>query len=571
MAKNRLSWYALRSFSPSGVLHGERAARPWGFAGLVCLLVVSLLSFGLLAETAWARSPWQQNIPPERVIIYHDVTDEYCGEGASWRDTITVWNVGALGGPQYEQAVWSYFNCENGAAVSYERDDGVFTGGPEGTITFPPRSGDEIKIGWALEDGKKAYFCFGGFEPWTVQNPQAFDAFYTTTAPQQPAAPQQPSAPGASDGLPAGLPVAVILVVLVGAGGAVVVGGAIVVKVVAGALKRPPAPPRRPPSPQPSDPEAAEAIRAWQQAAQQADNEAEEFIRQWETARQSGDPNDPGYQALEKKYQDYIQEQRLQAAEARRKAQEIEALEQQHQQELRQQQAYRRHRQAEGDFIERQRQLQAQRQGGFDRQVDQSARDNQQKLEQLKIKQKQNRLKRNKDLIETRMKVNQAEANMYQSFGQGYDLAVTGLEYVKAGADFAIDVCAEINPGAGKLVKTVYKVASGTGEGVGEAMVDPQNWAAHIGKGAAKGVVEVGADALKSGMVDGLLPQVRSHPIFSGVKMNTDPVRMSMFLEQPGRPAAILRGIFNAGLERLTDQVNPIIYGRDALKSLIGQ
>lgn len=461
------------------------------------LIVVPLLSLWLLSGTAWARSPWQQNIPPERVVIYHDVTNEYCGEGASWRDTITVWNVGALGGSQYEGAVWSYSDCEDGVVVSYQRDDGVFQGGPNGAITFPPRSESEIQVGWVLEDGKTASFGpGGGFEPWIVQNPQAFDAFYTT------AAPPQSSTPGASGGLP----VAVILVVLVGAGGGVVVGGAIVVKVVAGAFKRPSAPPGRPPSPQPSDPEAAEAIRAWQQAAQQADQEAEKYVRQWEKARQSGDPNDPAYQALEKKYQDYIQEQRRQAAEARREAQEIDAQEQQYQQEVRQQRAYQQGRQREAGWLAQDRLRQAER-------------------SRLEVQQYQQRIEAiNQKYIDARNKrwedwrdYLSLQAAHQQQMGAIYDNIVTQLEWVEYGADFVIETYAEYNPGAGIILRDTYKMTKNVAVGASESYQDPKNWKAHMTRGAIKGFLDVAHDHLDDQIP---FPKVKGSWMRSGGKIS---------------------------------------------------
>jgi hypothetical protein len=360
-----------------------------------------------------------------------------------------------------------------------------------------------------------------------------------------------------SGGSSIGLPMVVVLVLVVGAGGVVLAGGVITITSIA--LKKPPALPKAP-----ADPESA-------QAAEQADLEADAVIRQWESVRASGDPSDPEYKALEQKYQDYIDDQRRQAVEARRQAQEIEAQEQQYQQEVRQQQAYRQHRQAEADFIQQESQRQIRRAGAFDRQMDQLVRTNQQKMEQLKIKQKQDRLRRQRDLIEGRMNVDQAEANMYLSFGQGANVVVTGLEYIKATADFAIDVGADIIPGAGKMIQGVYKVGAGMGEGVGEAMQDPDHWAAHLAKGTAKGLLDLGADKLKGGLVNGLPPQIRNHVIFRGAKINHDPARMSTFLEASGRRAAIQRGIFNTGLSRITDQANPVIWGRDGLKNLIGR
>ena len=173
--------------------------------------------------------------------------------------------------------------------------------------------------------------------------------------------------------------------------------------------------------------------------------------------------------------------------------------------------------------------------------------------------------------MELRMKVNEAESRMYRSFADGYQVVETGLEYVKTGADLAIDVGANINPAAGKLIKSAYKVAAGTAGGVGEAMADPTNWATHVARGAARGILDVGADKLKAGAIKGLPSPVRKNPFFSGVKINTDPVRISTFLEQTGGSAALKRAIFNTASTKLKNRINPIMVGKEWVKSLVGK
>lgn len=359
----------------------------------------------------------------------------------------------------------------------------------------------------------------------------------------------------------------VIVIVAVGGGGLVFIAGVAAVGVFTWSVlkKRPSAPKAR------IEPPVAETSSEWSQAAQQADLEAEKYIQQWEAVRTSGDPNDPGYQALQKKYHDYIESQRQQATKARRQAQEIDAREAEYQREVRQQQAYRQHRKAESQFIQRQSERQTRRQGSYDRQVDRQVRQNHRRLEQLKAQQKKARIRRHKELIEGHINVDLAEAEMYNSFGRGFERVSSGLEYVKSGADFVIDTFADINPGAGKLIQTGYKIGAGMGEGVGESMQDPANWFSHLTRGTAKGLLDVGADRLKSGMVNGLPPQLREHVIFRGARQKHDPLRLPSFLELPGRPAALQRGIFNTALTRGTDQVNPVIWAREALKNLIGR
>jgi hypothetical protein len=555
----KLNWFPLRILVLAGALW-------WS------------LSF---AETGQARREFPQPAGLEPQKVYASTQPGApCLNGEEIK--LEVWNVGAAGGEQYEEVIingkrkmgFTFSGGENGY-IFESAYQGKFNTLDEYLQYQNSDSGNTIKEWWQFVDGVKVeqriYWKNFGEDDFketvrcglAVENPQAFQP---STAPTQPpvsgpqpgTSPENPPATTktANPNLP--LIAAVILV-----GGAVLVvtatGGILVIKALA--------PRTRPPTPG----DAASAIRAWQRAAKQAEREAENYIQQWEKARQTGDPNDPGYQALEKQYRDYIQHQRQRAAEARQKAGEIEASEREFQREERQQQAYRRHREAESGFIQQESQRQAQRQGGFDRQMDQAVRQNQQKQEQRQLEQKQARLQRERDLIESRMKVNEAESRMYQSFAAGHQLAQTGLEYIKAGADFAIDVGANLNPMIGKMIKSAYKLAAGTAGGVGEALADPKNWGTHVLKGAARGVLDVGADKLKSGAIKGLPSPVRTHPFFRGVKVNTDPVRISTFLEQTGRSAALQRAIFNTACTKLKNQINPIMVGKEMLKEKLGK
>lgn len=550
---------------------------------LQILVLIGALWWSLsLAETGQARRefPLQTGLEPQKVYA-----STRPGAPCLNDDEIKmeVWNVGAAGGEQYEEVIL------NGKSGEF-----IFSGGENGFLLQSAYKGrfsslDEYLqnqtdsagnpqtswMWWQFVDGVQVeqhvrWKNFGDEAAketvrctLVVENPQAFQPSAVATVPTRPASapppgtsPENPPVNTVNPNLP--LIAAVILV-----GGAALVvtatGSILVIKALT---------PRTRPT-LPGD--TASAIRAWQRAAEQAEREAEKYIRQWEKARQTGDPNDPGYQALEKQYRDYIHHQHQQAAEARQKAGEIAAREREFQREERQQQAYQRHRQAESGFIQQENQRQAQRQGGFDRQMDRAVRQNQQKQAQLQFEQKQARLQRERDLIESRMKVNEAESRMYRSFAAGHQLAVTGLEYVKKGADFAIDVGANLNPMTGKMVKSAYKMAAGTAGGVGEALADPKNWGTHVLKGAARGVLDVGADKLKSGAIKGLPSPVRTHPFFRGVKVNTDPVRISTFLEQTGRSAALQRAIFNTACTKLKNRINPIMVGKEMLKEELGK
>ncbi|MBN1667974.1 MAG: hypothetical protein JW862_12840 [Anaerolineales bacterium] len=359
----------------------------------------------------------------------------------------------------------------------------------------------------------------------------------------------------------------VILMAAVGVGGLIFIAGVAIVGTIAWSVlkKRPTGPSTRIELP------VTETVNDWSKTAQQADQETEKYIQQWETARNSGDPNDPGYQALQQKYQDYIESQRQQTPGARQQAQEIETRDTEVQREERQQQAYRQHREAETQFFQLQNDHQTRRQGACDRQIDRPVRQSCHRLAQLKTRQKKARIRRQKELIEGHINVDLAEAEMYNAFGRGYERVSNGLEYVKSGADFVIDTFADINPGTGKLIQTGYKIGAGLGDGAGESMQDPGNWFSHLTRGTAKGLLDVGADRLVSGMVNGLPPQLRQHVIFRGARQNHNPLRLPSFLELPGRPAAVQRGIFNTALTRGIDQVNPVIWARDALKHMIGR
>jgi hypothetical protein len=108
-------------------------------------------------------------------------------------------------------------------------------------------------------------------------------------------------------------------------------------------------------------------------------------------------------------------------------------------------------------------------------------------------------------------------------------------------------------------------------EGVNGSLQEPGNWFRTLTRSTAKGFLDAGATRLNNGMLNGLPPQLRAHVIFRGARLNYDPLRLPSFLELPGRPAALPRGIFNTALTRGTDPVNPVIWARDVLRNLIGR
>ena len=356
-----------------------------------------------------------------------------------------------------------------------------------------------------------------------------------------------------------GIP-SIVIVILAGgavviAGGAAIAGGVIIAKTTSAALKKP-----AKVSELVRDPEVTKTVEAWERAAQQADLEAEKYARQWESVRGSGNPNDPAYQALQKQYQDYIQHQRRQAAEARRQAQEIDALEQQQQQEVRQQQAYHQHRQAESDFIERESQRQARRQGAFDRQIDQMGRDQQQKLEQLKAEREAYRDNLRKELIEARKAVDSAEANQHIAAGVIPGVLESTAEWTQWVADKAIDVIAQVAPGT-KPVKIAYLGLRGAAQGAGEAWADKKNWKSHIAMGLKKGTVDAVVYVVKDKPLN-MLPTFRGYVKPKWVNLPPGTNVLSV------KGSEWLKGVGQVLISKARGRVNPIVHGGKYLKGI---
>jgi hypothetical protein len=351
----------------------------------------------------------------------------------------------------------------------------------------------------------------------------------------------------------------IAIVILAGGAGVVVLAGgaALIAKIVSSGLKTPPKLSKLVP-----DPVVNQTKEAWEQAAQKADLEAEKYIRQWESVRASSDPNDPGYQALKQKYQDYIDYQRRKAAEARRKAQEIAAQEAAYEQEVRQQQAYRQHRQAESEFIEQESLRQVRRQGIQDRHLDQMWRDQQQKLERLKAERKKYRDGLRRDLIEARQKVEKATVDQYIANSVIPAFFENQLTKLKHRADTAIDVIAQIAPTT-KPIKWTYKYLSGAAEGAGEGLADPKNFWEHVYKGQQRGTVNAVVDIFKDKLLD-YVPSFKKYVKPEWVKLPSGTKALDVKLKQLGYGAA------QTLISKIRGKANPIVWFGKWLNRQIG-
>ena len=354
-----------------------------------------------------------------------------------------------------------------------------------------------------------------------------------------------------------GIPAIAIIILAGGAGVVMIAGGAIIAKIASAALKKP-AKALKPVR----DPDMTKTIDAWEQAAQQADLEAEKYIRQWETVRTSGDPSDPEFQALKQKYQDYIDHQRRNAAEARRQAREIEAQEQEYEQEVRQQQAYRQHRQAESEFIERESRNQARRQGTQDRNLDQRWQEQQQKLEQLKTERKKYRDGLRKDLIEARQAVEKATVDQYIANSVIPALIENQLKALKYKADTAISVIAQVAPTT-KPIKWAYKYFSGTADGVGEGLADPENFWEHVDKGQQRGSVDAVVDIFKDELLN-YVPSIKRYVKPGWVNLPGGTKVADVSLKEWGY------GALQTLISKVRGKFNPIVHSGKWLKQRIG-
>ncbi len=131
----------------------------WRVYGLLFFLIMISLTPGL----AHAQT---QDLEPKKVIAVGSFG--MCGS-EPWPVTLEVWNVGALGGDAYAEAVLSSYDCINGEfGETLKKMYGTFSGGPDGIVTLQNGTcrfieGKTIQCG---EEGVGSVFV--------VQNPEAF-------------------------------------------------------------------------------------------------------------------------------------------------------------------------------------------------------------------------------------------------------------------------------------------------------------------------------------------------------------------------------------------------------------
>lgn len=228
-------------------------------------------------------------------------------------------------------------------------------------------------------------------------------------------------------------------------------------------------------------------------------------------------------------------------------------------------------------FTEEQRQKMESRQTDFDRQMDRMVENQRQEMERLRQEQYRQQLERRRAEIEARMRNALGDAKKYTSFAEGYDKVLTTLEWVKWGADTAIDVGAQLSPGTGKLIKSAYTFASNVGEGIGEGMADPKKFASHVIKGAVKDGIDIGKDFVKDYLsskalknvpekwLQRLPPDWKKNPLVSGWEIPKD------YGELPSVAGIdATKAIVNVIYDKMKDSVNPVEWGAGRLKKLIG-
>lgn len=222
-------------------------------------------------------------------------------------------------------------------------------------------------------------------------------------------------------------------------------------------------------------------------------------------------------------------------------------------------------------FIEEQRRKLESRQTDFDRQMDRMVENQRQEMERPRQEQYRRQLERKREEIKASIEDALGDAKKYASFAEGYDLFLKGLEWIKWGADRAIDVGAQLSPGTGKLVRTAYKFASGVGEGIGEGMADPSQFVSHVIKGAMRGGIDVGKDAVKDYLRPGVLKRLpkplADNPVISKFPIprdyGDDPMSAIPLIDK-------LRAGGNVVFKRIRNTANPVVLLGDKLKDLIG-
>ncbi len=152
--------------------------------GFLLFLVIMILNF-LTLKSVQA----QEGLTPQLVTATYYNSDCFPA-GSDFR--IEIYNVGSQGGEAYSQAIYTYAishignHPDGGIACfvdGYEELYGTFTGGPNGTITFPPDNSQGITTCQVM-DGKTIicnYYHYSeefgvaeGTNDFTIQNPEAF-------------------------------------------------------------------------------------------------------------------------------------------------------------------------------------------------------------------------------------------------------------------------------------------------------------------------------------------------------------------------------------------------------------
>ncbi len=86
----------------------------------------------------------------------------------------------------------------------------------------------------------------------------------------------------------------------------------------------------------------------------------------------------------------------------------------------------------------------------------------------------------------------EAEAKSANDSAWWWDKGTKAAEITQTVADKGVDILSTVTGPAGGRIKDVYTVAKGTAEGLGEGIAQGGDYLKNIGKGTAKGVVDLG-------------------------------------------------------------------------------
>ena len=135
----------------------------------VFLLFILIILLSLSPISVWAQEPTPE-LEPQKVTAIYEGT---CGE-QDFQTTLEVWNVGAAGGEEYAQAVFTTATCmtvnvDEPYVKANEPIYGTFSGGPNGVAKIV----GNLNIVFHFVDGTRVEVA--GYEM-IVQNPEAFPA-----------------------------------------------------------------------------------------------------------------------------------------------------------------------------------------------------------------------------------------------------------------------------------------------------------------------------------------------------------------------------------------------------------